>query len=251
MYYFTALQYYKHRRMRSFTRQLNQYSFWKGRSTGFDKGEVSAAVMYNHPNFRRGRPDLLSRITRRPIGEAPPPAPAGEPIGRFNGVPHYSQIGGGVGSRVGAGIYNNKNNTCGSIDVQGGTKRTRQTENAHHEVEGPHTKSNSCAPDSTGTVDDVAWAQPVKCSKENSSRQDATPSEGTSNDTSIQRVSNLACWHEAAADPKWAAFSNGNDGSRRVHDESIGDEEMVSLNEDLTMTEMCEAITKADVAYVL
>jgi len=36
-----------------------------------------------------------------------------------------------------------------------------------------------------------------------------------------------------------------------VHDESIGDEEMVSLNEDLTMTEMCEAITKADVAYVL
>ena len=49
-------QYFRHGNYRSFVRQLNLYGFYKCRST--------KQVIYQHPNFLRGRPDLLRQITR-------------------------------------------------------------------------------------------------------------------------------------------------------------------------------------------
>ena len=242
-------QYYKHSRMRSFTRQLNQYSFWKGRSTGFEEGEVSAAVMYNHPNFRRGRPDLLARITRRPIGEAPPSQPVNGPIGRFNGVSHRC-FGPGVDMSASVGMSKNEYENSGSTSIQRGTKRTRHSECARQEVKGV-LASKSCASNLTGMDVEVASAEPVEVSKGKSSCLLAARSpECTSNDTFIARSSNPACWHDAAADTEWVALSKDRDGSHRAHDESNNDEDEISLNEDPAMAEMCKAITESDLAYV-
>ena len=47
-------QYYKHNRMRSFLRQLNQYSF--------AKSPAADATTYSHPQFLRGRRDLLNQV---------------------------------------------------------------------------------------------------------------------------------------------------------------------------------------------
>ena len=66
-----VLQYYKHKRMRSFLRQLNQYSFAK-------KPNNMDSTDFTHPRFVRGRRDLLNQVRRRAPGE---PAVTAEAFG--------------------------------------------------------------------------------------------------------------------------------------------------------------------------
>jgi len=226
--------------MRSFTRQLNQYSFWKGRSGDFKGDEGYAAAMYNHPNFQRDRPELLARIMRRPIGEAPAPPPVKQSYGRLKGLSHrhYS-----------AGV------DC--IDMQRGIKRTRLSDIASKKMGEYHALSNAHALDSTGlNDDDMEWAAPHEVSKANSPHQRVSSSKRNLHDTPIQRVGNLACWFQAIADPEWAAFSNGNGGSLRTLDEFSDKVNMDSVtamaeHEDQAMAEMSKAVTKLDLTYVV
>lgn len=225
--------------MRSFTRQLNQYSFWKGRSVSFNEGEDNAATMYNHPNFQRGRPELLAHITRRPIGEAPAPPPVKQSYGRLKGLSHR---------HFNAGV------DC--IGMQRGIKRTRLSDIACKKMGEYHALSNAHALDSTGLDDNMEWAAPHKVSKAKSPHQRVSTSKCNLHDTPTQRVGNLACWFEAIADPEWAAFSNGNGGSLRTLDEGRGQENTDSVtamaeHEDQTMAEMSKTVTKFDVTYVV
>ena len=225
--------------MRSFTRQLNQYSFWKGRSGDFKGDEGYAAAMYNHPNFQRDRPELLAHITRRPIGEAPAPPPVKQSYGQLNGLSHR---------HFNAGV------DC--VDMQGGTKRNRLSDIACEKMGEYHASSMACAPDLTGSDDEVGWSAPHKMSKVSSPLLRVPSSKCNSCDTSIQRARNLACWHEAVADPEWAAFSNGTDGLLRTLDKGSGQENMESLtamaeHEDQAMAEMSKAVTKFDLTYVV
>ena len=76
---FVVFKYYKHNRMRSFLRQLNQYSFAK---QPIDLTFTS----FSHPRFLRDRKDLLMQVQRRAPGE---PAVTAE---SFGGEVHSSEV---------------------------------------------------------------------------------------------------------------------------------------------------------------
>jgi len=236
--------------MRSFTRQLNQYSFWKGHSVDYKEGKVVAAIVYNHPNFLSGRPDLLAHIMRRPVGESPAPPPVKQLHGRL-GVVSHRHVDARVDFRVADGTSKNKIREVGSIGIRKRrSKCTRQSEVASQKIGEHHTSSRAYAQDSTGSDDEVTWAAPHKLLKGNS------PSECNLNDTPIKTSSDLACWYEVAADLEWTAFSNGNGGSLITLDEGSNENDTDSQyasteDEDPAMAEMCKAVSKSDVAYVL
>ena len=57
-------QYFKHNNFRSFVRQLNFYGFRKLRADANAGPAAQARWEFKHPNFRRGRHDLLVLIRR-------------------------------------------------------------------------------------------------------------------------------------------------------------------------------------------
>jgi len=243
------LQFYKHNRMRSFARQLNQYSFWKGRSASCNDGEVPAAVEYNHPNFLLGHPDLLVRITRRPIGEAPP-LPSVKEFGRFSRISCRSFD---AKSTVGHTMI--KSDICidGSSSLQGGTKRARQSESTRHNEERRHA-SMSGAKESTSSGDEMAWAAPQNAI----GRKPASNSKGFIIEKSfIQRTSNFTCWNEADTGSDRLTPSSGNDmelGMQREIAEADKNNSLMTASaqiEDPTMAEMCQVVTKYDFEYVI
>ena len=54
-------QYFRHGNYRSFVRQLNLYEFRKDWDRQY--------IVYRHPNFVRGRPELLELIERQPAAK--------------------------------------------------------------------------------------------------------------------------------------------------------------------------------------
>ena len=62
--------YFNHGKFQSFTRQLNFYGFVKQRSDP-DLQVHTKAVRFYHPFFRRGKPELLHKITRTTASKPP------------------------------------------------------------------------------------------------------------------------------------------------------------------------------------
>lgn len=64
-------KYFKSTKFNSFVRQLNFYGFRKiGRESNSDDGQGNTKCWeFKHPQFIRGRKDLLSRIRRKQIGD--------------------------------------------------------------------------------------------------------------------------------------------------------------------------------------
>ena len=90
-------RYFKHKNMRSFSRQLNMYGFQRCRNSEGRPGSILAErgeIEFKHTHFLQGRPDLIFHITRVDTipsisiaGKRPHPGTFEPPNAAF-GAPH-------------------------------------------------------------------------------------------------------------------------------------------------------------------